>query len=121
VSYENLRETEGLGERTPIDPGRLRIHEDVSAGGVVRVASQIGRACSSVPANIAEGCGRGGDTQLARFLGIAVGTASEPEYHLHLAHDLNLAETTEYKEITGEVTEVKRMLTPFIHKLKADR
>ena len=43
------------------------------------------------------------------------------EYHLLLAHDLNLLETTEYKELTGEVTEVKRMLTSFIQKLKADR
>ncbi len=85
------------------------------------LTSQIRRSCSSIPANIAEGCGRGGDTQLARLLGIAKGTASVPEYHLHLAHDLNLLETTEYKEITGEVTEVKRTLTPFIQKLKAAR
>jgi four helix bundle protein len=85
------------------------------------LTNQIRRACSSIPANIAEGCGRGRDTQLARLLGVAMGTASAPEYHLHLAHDLNLLETTEYKEITGEVTEVKRMLTPFIQKLKADR
>jgi four helix bundle protein len=85
------------------------------------LTSQIRRACSSIPANIAEGCGRDRDTQLARFLGIAMGSASEPEYHLLLAHDLNLPSNTEYKELTGEVTEVKRMLTSFIQKLKADR
>jgi four helix bundle protein len=82
---------------------------------------QIRRACSSIPANIAGGWGRDGDTELARFLGIAMGSASEPECHLLLAHDLNLPETTEYKELTGEVTEVKRMLTSFIQELKADR
>ena len=85
------------------------------------LTSQIRRSCSSIPANIAEGCGRNGDTELARFLGIAMGSASELEYHLLLAHDLNLLETTEYRELTGEVTEVKRMLTSFIQKLKADR
>ena len=85
------------------------------------LTSQIRRSCSSIPANVAEGCGRVGDTELARFLGIALGSASELEYHLLLAHDLNLLETTEYKELTGEVTEVKRMLTLFIQKLKADR
>jgi four helix bundle protein len=85
------------------------------------LTSQIRRSCSSIPANIAEGCGRNGDTELARFLGIAMGSASELEYHLLLAHDLNLLETTEYKELTREVTEVKRMLTSFIQKLKADR
>jgi four helix bundle protein len=84
------------------------------------LTSQIRRSCSSIPANIAEGCGRNGDTELARFLGIAMGSASELEYHLLLAHDLNLLETTEYRELTREVTEVKRMLTSFIQKLKAD-
>jgi len=51
------------------------------------ITSQIRRSASSVPANIAEGCGRaGGD--LARFCAIAAGSASEMEYHLILAHDL---------------------------------
>ncbi len=84
------------------------------------LTSQIRRSCSSIPANIAEGCGRNGDTELARFLGIAMGSASELEYHLLLAHDLNLLETAEYRELAREVTEVKRMLTSFIQKLKAD-
>ena len=81
------------------------------------LTSQIRRSCSSIPATIAEGCGRYGDTELARFLSIAMGSASELEYHLLLARDLNFLETTEYRELTGE----KRMLTSFIKKLKADR
>ena len=84
------------------------------------LTSQIRRSCSSIPATIAEGCGRYGDTELARFLSIAMGSASELEYHLLLARDLNFLETTEYRELAGEVTEVKRMLTSFIKKLKAD-
>ena len=85
------------------------------------LTSQIRRSCSSIPATIAEGCGRYGDTELARFLSIAMGSASELEYHLLLARDLNFLETTEYRELTGKVTQVKRMLTSFIKKLKADR
>lgn len=85
------------------------------------LTSQIRRSCASIPANIAEGCGRSGEAGLARFLGITAGSASELEYNLLLARDLGLLETTEYKELTGEAIEVKRMLTSFIQKLRADR
>ncbi|MEW6585952.1 MAG: four helix bundle protein [Nitrospirota bacterium] len=54
------------------------------------LTSQIRRAASSIPANIAEGCGRHGDVELARFCQIAMGSASELEYHLLLARDLKL-------------------------------
>jgi four helix bundle protein len=52
------------------------------------LTSQIRRAVSSIPANIAEGCGREGNVELTRFLFIAMGSASELEYHLLLARDL---------------------------------
>jgi four helix bundle protein len=85
------------------------------------LTSQIRRACVSIPANIAEGCGRSGDAELARFLQIAMGSASELEYHFLLAHDLGLLDSPDYEQLAREVTEVKRMLTAFIHKLQADR
>ncbi len=84
------------------------------------LTSQVRRSCASIPANIAEGCGRSGEAELARFLGIAMGSASELEYHLLLAHDLNLLDISDYERLTKEVTEIKRMLTSFVQKLKAD-
>jgi len=74
-----------------------------------------------VPANISKGCGRESDADLARFLQIAAGSASELEYHILLAHELGLTENREHEGLAREVTEVKRMLTAFIQKLKADR
>jgi len=85
------------------------------------LTNQIRRACASVPANVAEGCGRGSDAEFARFLQIAMGSASELEYHLLLARDLNLLNSVDYNQLAGEVTEVKRMLTSLIQKLTADR
>jgi len=56
------------------------------------LVSQLRRAASSVPANIAEGCGCDGNRELARFLEIAFRSASETEYHLLLARDLGYLE-----------------------------
>jgi four helix bundle protein len=85
------------------------------------LTSQLRRASSSIPANIAEGCGRGGDAELRQFLQIAMGSASELEHHLLLGHDLHYRETAKYQALDEQVTEVKRMLASFIQKLKADR
>jgi four helix bundle protein len=82
------------------------------------LTSQIRRASSSIPANIAEGCGRHGDVELARFFQIAMGSASELEYHLLLAHDLGFIEKSQYTQLDQDLVEVKRMLNSFIQKLR---
>ena len=84
------------------------------------LTSQIRRSCASIPANIAEGCGRSGNVELACFLRIAMGSASELEYHLLLAHDLGLLDAPDHERLAKEVIEVKRMLTSFIQKLTDD-
>ncbi len=85
------------------------------------LTSQIRRSGASIPANIAEGCGRRGEAELARFLQIAMGSASELEYHLLLACDLNFLNRSEHERLASEVIDVKRMLASFIQKLNADR
>ena len=83
------------------------------------LTSQMRRACAAIPANVAEGCGRGSNADLARFLQIAFGSASELENHLLLAQDLAFVKPTDYERLTGEVTELKRMLTSFVKNLKS--
>jgi four helix bundle protein len=83
------------------------------------LTSQIRRSCESIPANIAEGCGRRGGADLSRFLQIAMDSASELEYHLSLSQDLKLLNGLQYNRLSGELIEVKRMLTSLIQKLKA--
>ena len=85
------------------------------------LTSQSRRSAASIPANIAEACGRGGDGDFSRFLQIAAGSASELEYHLLLAHDLNLLDHQTHEQLAASVREVKQMLTSFIQKVKRDR
>ena len=83
------------------------------------VTSQIRRASASIPANIAEGCGRSGVAELARFLLIAMGSASELDYHLRLARDLGFLADDYYARRDHELAEVKRMLVAYLQKIKA--
>src|SRR5690349_10670977 len=85
------------------------------------LTSQIRRASMSIPTNIAEGCGRNTDAEFARFLQIAMGSASETEYQLLLSRDLGFLTVEEYEKLNINVTEIKRMLTALLQTLRADR
>lgn len=82
------------------------------------LVSQIQRACVSIPANIAEGCGRDSDNELRRFCQIAMGSASEVEYYLLLTHDLKLITDETYNTLNKELITIKKMLNTFIQRLK---
>ena len=81
------------------------------------LTSQSRRSATSVAANIAEGCGRGGKRDFARFLRMAFGSASELEYHLLLAHDLRLLSDVTHDSLSRQVSEVKQMLASLISKV----
>jgi four helix bundle protein len=85
------------------------------------LTSQIRRSTTSIPTNIAEGCGRNTDADFARFLQMAMGSASETEYQLLLSHDLGFLDKENYIKLNTDVTEVKRMLTSLLKTLRADR
>lgn len=83
------------------------------------LTNQIRRSCVSIPANIAEGSGRGSNADFARFLYIAFGSASELEYYFLLSRDLKYIPGTQYEQLSNDITEIKKMLSSFIKKLKS--
>ena len=85
------------------------------------LTSQIRRASMSIPTNIAEGCGRNTDADFVRFLQIAMGSASETEYQLILARDLEFLPKVTYEKLHQDVEEVKRMLASLLKTLRAER
>jgi four helix bundle protein len=78
------------------------------------LTSQLRRAAASIPANLAEACGRGGKLEFSRFVQIAMGSAAEAEYHVLLAKDLGYLKPEDYDAVGGAIVEVKRMLASLL-------
>ena len=72
--------------------------------------SQLRRGSSSIPTNIAESCGRFTGPDRARFISIAAGSATETEYLLLLAKDVDYIKADEHADLDFAVNEVKKML-----------
>lgn len=82
------------------------------------LTSQIRRAASSIPTNIAEGCGRASNKDFAHFLQIAIGSASEVEYELLLAHDLEYINDESFIKLTSETIAIRKMIIKYQSELK---
>jgi len=84
------------------------------------LTSQLRRATSSIPTNIAEGCGRSGP-EFRHFLQIAMGSACEVEYLLLLSYELENIAKSEYEDLFARIIEIKKMIASLILKLRTDR
>jgi four helix bundle protein len=98
-----------------------RVSESFPRPEMFGLTSQIRRASSSIGANLAEGCGRWGDTELDRYVQIATGSAAELQNHLRLAKDLGFLRPADYATVLDDVTSVRQMLTAFRQKLRGVR
>ena len=81
------------------------------------LAVHLRKTATSIGSNIAEGCGRASEAELARFMSIAAGSASEAEYQLLLARDLGYPPPRAHEDLERKINEVKKMLNSFIQKL----
>lgn len=74
------------------------------------ITSQLRRAVTSVPANIAEGQSRRHREEFIQFLYIAKGSLAETDYFLTLCKDLGYIKTEEYQQLAEETVEVLKLL-----------
>lgn len=75
------------------------------------LASQLQRAASSVPANIAEGKARGTTKAFLNFLTVADGSLAEVDTHLEVAARLGYMSHDQKQALLERVNELGRMLT----------
>jgi four helix bundle protein len=96
-----------------------RITEGFPRAEMFGLCSQIRRAASSIPTNLAEGCGRT-QAEFARFVQIALGSACELEYELLLVRDLRLITVDVYASTNEQMSDVKRMLQALLRRIQQD-
>ena len=72
--------------------------------------SQMMRAAMSVPTNIVEGSGQKSRKEFARFIGFALNSTSELEYHLLVARDFQAIKASDFDSLSTQTVEVRKML-----------
>ena len=81
------------------------------------LTSQMRRSASSIPTNIAEGCGRSSNPQFKHFLNFSIGSTSELEYQIILSKDLHYISDIAFNELHPLITEVRKMIYAYREKL----
>ena len=81
------------------------------------LSDQMRRAVVSIPSNIAEGYGRGSDTEFARFLKIALGSLSELETQLILCTYIGYLKEDDIKQVMNILDEIGKMTNSILCKL----
>lgn len=77
------------------------------------LVSQLRRAGVSVSSNIAEGCGRRTNKDLANFLDIALGSVREIESQLIFSKELGFLSESKLDELEGDLDELGKMISGF--------
>ena len=110
-----------MAEGTRVDLSGLSITTALPREELYGLTTQIRRSWSSIPANLAEGCGRNGRCRTRAFLLDRDGIGERTQVSRLVARDLRLINLEDYEDLTQRTVEVKRMLAALIKKLKAER
>lgn len=96
-----------------------KVTADFPKHEIYGITSQIRRAASSVPANIAEGYSRQTTKQYLNYLSISYGSLSETRYFIILAKDLNYINNEKYFDLEARCEEIAKMIYTITEKLNA--
>jgi len=94
-----------------------KITETFPKHELLSMTNQLRRASYSIPSNIAEGCGKNSQKELARYLSIVGGSIKEVECFLILAKDLNYLNEQQYNELNEKIGVLGKMNSKLIKKV----
>src|SRR5258705_5192316 len=87
-----------------------RVCKKIRGARYASLRSQLFRAATSIPANIAEGRRQETEKDFARFLRYALNSSSELEDHLILAHDTKAISEENFRSVVTQTIRVRKML-----------
>ena len=82
------------------------------------LTGQVRRAAISIPANLAEGKGRGSVAELIRFARISLGSAYELDTLLEIACDLKFSDESAVEALRQRLSDLVRQLSAYIQSRK---
>ena len=82
------------------------------------ITSQLQRASTSIPANIAEGFGRKGNKEFIQFLYQAKGSLYETQSFILFSKDIGYIEKQQTEDLLNQYESLAKMLNSFITKVK---
>lgn len=97
-----------------------RATRDFHRAGAGPLQSQISRSSESIPTNIVEGCFAATQKEFARYLDISIKSSGETEYQLLQARDRGLLGQRDWRAMSAETVEVRKMLVGLRKKILRD-
>jgi four helix bundle protein len=96
-----------------------RVAIGIRGANYAGLRSQLIRSSMSIPTNIVEGNGQRSKLEFGRFARIAANSASELEYHLIVARDIQLISTSDFVTLSTQTIEVRKMIHGLLRHLNA--
>jgi four helix bundle protein len=115
ISYQDLKVWQ---EAMALAEAAYRLVAKLRRIGANGLADQMWRSAISVPANIAEGYGRGSARAYAQFLKIARGSLNELETEILLARRIYLLDVNQTEPLISSIERVSKMLNALIKSLR---
>ena len=95
-----------------------RVAERMRGAAHTSLRNQLVRAAMSVPTNIVEGRDQKTEPEFARFLGYAIASLSELEYHVMVGHDLGAISDSDFRSLVSQIKTIRPMAHALRKKLQ---